>query len=79
MCQFWLNSFFIAQRTKTAEEDLGNIFGEDGSYIVKLSKTELDKINKDKKDKIAPKDFEVGCGFNLFCNMSDSLFLVVYI
>lgn len=59
LCQFWLNTFFIAQRTKTGEEDECAIFGEDKQYIVSLCKPELDKINKDKKHKIVPKDFKV--------------------
>ena len=59
LCQFWLNTFFIAQRTKTGEEDDCSIFGEEKQYIVSLSKPELDKINKDKKHKLVPKDFKV--------------------
>ena len=59
LCQFWLNTFFIAQRTKTGEEDDCSILGEEKQYIVSLSKPELDKINKDKKHKLVPKDFKV--------------------
>jgi len=59
LCQFWLNTFFIAQRTKTGEDEDCAIFGEEKQYIVSLSKPETDKINKDKKHKIVPRDFKI--------------------
>jgi len=65
LCIFWLNTFFIAQRTRTGEEDDCVIGGADeNSFVVTLSKLELDKLNKDGKHKIAPKDFKLEVHFS---------------
>eukprot|EP00116_Pleurobrachia_bachei_P002963 sb/3463225/ len=64
LCQFWLNLFFVRLRTKTGEEDSCAIGGSGNEYVVTLTKPELDKINKDKRDKIVPKDFKVEIYFS---------------